>query len=48
LNSFIISNTGFNDVRNLEKGKSQADFENHHVFFQDDGNYIEKMMKRIK
>ena len=50
LNSFIISNTRMPEVAWWNRGMSKAEFEQHHVFFQqeDKDTYIEKMLNKAQ
>ena len=45
LNSVIISNTEIRNINWREDWK-QSDFEEHNIFFQDDSNYINKLLSR--
>ena len=45
LNSVIISNTEIRKINWREDWK-QSDFEEHNIFFQDDSNYINKLLSR--
>lgn len=47
LNSFIISNTPYDEISHF--GYSKAEFEDHHVLFQKEDNhtYIGTMLERI-
>lgn len=45
LNSVIISNTEIRNINWREDWK-QPDFEEHNIFFQDDSNYINKLLSR--
>lgn len=47
LNSFIISNTSFNEIQNLHSDISKIELENKNVLFQDETNYIENMLLKI-
>ncbi len=47
LDSYIISNTPYSDVKFWDESKSKADFEKEHVLFQDDVGYIEKLFKML-
>lgn len=49
LNSFIVSNTSFNDILDLHSNISKIELENKNVFFQkDDSNsYIRKIFDKI-
>ena len=49
LDSYIISNTDYNQVK-FWGGKeelSKTDFENEHVLFQNDSNYIKVLFERV-
>lgn len=46
LDSFIISNTRFNDV-GWWSGNDEKVFNEHHILFQDDSNYLDIMFKKI-
>jgi len=43
LNSFIISNTPYSDLINIQKYTTKIELENKNVLFQDDNKYIDKM-----
>ncbi len=45
LNSFIISNTKWNDLNHENKGKEE--WEDKHVLFQEDPDHIEKLFNKI-
>ena len=45
LNSVIISNTEIRNINWREDWK-QPDFEEHNILFQDDSNYINKLLSR--
>jgi len=49
LNSFIVSNTPYSQINHWRGQKSISDFNQHHVFFQEDqkDNYIEHIIKLI-
>lgn len=47
LNSFIISNTPYHLVKHWDQGIEKADFENKHILFQDDANYVKQIFQRI-
>ncbi len=47
LDSFIISVTPFGQVGLWDKGLAQKDFEDHHVLFQQDAEYIRKLFQKV-
>lgn len=49
LDSYIISNTDYNQVKfwGGKEGSSKTDFENEHVLFQNDSNYIKVLFERV-
>ncbi len=48
LNSFIISNTEFEQLTLRREHISKQEFENNNVIFQADSNYIEKILVNVK
>ncbi|HPT70613.1 MAG TPA: hypothetical protein PKW50_10725, partial [Syntrophomonas sp.] len=48
LSSFVISVTPFGQLALWDKSLTQADFENHHVLFQDEKDkYMSKLFQRL-
>lgn len=47
LNSFIVTQTALTQLNFWQGGQSQQDFEDHHVYFMSDNNYIQKILNKI-
>ena len=47
-NSFILSNTKFEQLTLRREHISKDEFEKNNVVFQEDNNYIEKILLRVK
>ena len=49
LDAFILSTSSYNDIKGIfgEGNYKKEDFEKHNILFQEDGNYIKKIFKKI-
>ena len=47
LNSFIISVSSCNDIKDHFEDMSETDFANKNIIFQEKSNYIDQMFKKI-
>ena len=47
MSSFIVSNSPFSKIKRLDNMKTKREFEERHVVFQDDDDYVEKIISFI-
>jgi superfamily II DNA or RNA helicase len=50
LDAFILSTSSYNDIKDIfDSGKhSKEEFEKYNIFFQEDENYIKKILEKLK